>query len=68
MSFHGGALHVSDEFAWLCAHSGNITLSVEVDSEQQIPEAHEANNVDHIDHLQIDTGNCTGDILHHAVS
>ena len=53
-------LCVSDDFAWLCAHSGKIKLTVEVDSKYEIPEAHEMNNKAYIEDLSVDMANCTG--------
>ena len=50
----------AEQFNWLCAHSGDIKLTVEVDSDNEIPEAHEMNNVAYIEKLYIDMNNCSG--------
>ena len=53
-------LDTSDGFSWLCSHSGDITLTIQLDTLGQITEAHEGNNMAHIHGLSIDTLHCTG--------
>ena len=48
----------------MCAHSGDIKLTMEVDSDNEIPEAHEMNNMAYIEKLYIDMNNCSGLRLH----
>ena len=48
----------------MCAHSGDIKLTMEVDSDNEISEAHEMNNVAYIEKLYIDMNNCSGLLLH----